>query len=132
MNHSERPGWVTTIRVGTAFGRRHASVSAEVAKLISRIGWSRAKSMFEPTGETIDGSPVYIMNLDGLLLASGSWGSTRALRAKLAFLDELGRQGTLNKQNNIHVVARHNDQPINISFTVNLCQEDASIPRFSL
>ena len=89
MDHSERPGWISTIRVGTAFGRRHASVSAEVARLISRIGWSRAKSMFEPTGETIDGSPVYIMSLDGLLLASGSWGSTRALRAKLAFLDEL-------------------------------------------
>lgn len=132
MTLSERPGWVTSVRVSSAFGRRHASVSAEVAKLISRIGWSKAKSMFEPTGETLDGSPVYIMNLDGLLLASGSWGSSKALRTKLAFLDELGRQGTLNKQNNVHVVTRHNDQPINISFTVNLCQEDASIPRFSL
>jgi len=78
MTLPERPGWVTSVRVSSAFGRRHASVSAEVAKLISRIGWSKAKSMFEPTGETLDGSPVYIMNLDGLLLASGSWGSGKA------------------------------------------------------
>lgn len=133
MTLPERPGWVTSVRVSSAFGRRHASVSAEVAKLISRIGWSKAKSMFEPTGETLDGSPVYIMNLDGLLLASGSWGSGKALRTKLAFLDELGRQKhvMINKENNLRITTHNNDQ-ININVTVSLGREDHSMPRFSL
>lgn len=134
MDYVEKPGWLSTIRISSAFGRRHASVSAEVARLISRIGWSRAKNMFEPTGDTLDGSPVYTMNLDGLLLVSGGWGSTKALRAKLAFLDEMRRQDhyEINKQSNVRVDAQYNGQPININVTVNLGQGRNSMLRFSL
>lgn len=134
MSYGEKPGWVSTIRVSSAFGKRHAAISAEVARLISQIGWGRAKDLFEPTGVDLDGSPVYTMSRDGFMLVSGTWNSTRALRTKLAFLDELGRMGHcgMNEQNTVLFDAQHNGRPVSISVTVNLGRDDSAMPRFSL
>lgn len=103
MSYGERPGWISTVRVSSAFGKRHAAVSADVARLISRIGWARAKDMFEPSGVDLDGSPVYIMSRDGFMLVSGTWNSVKALRTKLVLLDEMEWQATVHRTKQIKI-----------------------------
>lgn len=136
MSYGERPGRISTVRVSSAFGKRHAAVSADVARLISRIGWARAKDMFEPSGVDLDGSPVYIMSRDGFMLVSGTWNSVKALRTKLVLLDEMEWQAhcvpNKTNQNNVRTNAHCNGQPININVTVNLGQNGNAMPRFSL
>ena len=115
MSYGERPGWISTVRVSSAFGKRHAVVSADVARLISRIGWARAKDMFEPSGVDLDGSPVYIMSRDGFMLVSGTWNSVKALRTKLVLLDEMEWQAhcapNKTNQNNVRTNDTVTDNP---------------------